>query len=45
MGKKNEERLKDLRNFNKGYTIHVIGIPEEEEKEHGAEKLFDEVMV
>jgi len=48
----NENRFKELSNYIKHNNIHILGIPEdhilgipeEEEKEKGAENLFEKIM-
>lgn len=38
---KNENRLRELGDIIKINTIHIIGIPDEEWREKGAENLFE----
>jgi len=40
---KNENRLRELSNSIKHNNIYIIGIPEREEGEKGAENLFEEI--
>ena len=40
--KKNEDSLRDLWDNIKHTNIRIIGIPEEEEKEKGTEKIFED---
>ena len=40
-----EESLRDLWDYIKCTNIRIIGIPEEEEKKKGYEKIFEEVIV
>ena len=42
--KKNEDSLRDLWDNIKHTNIHIIGIPEGEEREKGAEKIFEEII-
>ena len=42
--KRNEDRLRDLWDNIKCNNIRIIGVPEEE-KEKGAEKIFEEIIV
>ena len=39
-----ECRLRELSDSIKCNNIHMIGVPEEEERERGAEGLFEEIM-
>ena len=39
------DRLRDLWNHNKLTNIQIIGVPEEEEKKKGYEKIFEEIIV
>ena len=39
-----ECRLRELRNSMKCNNIHVIGVPEHEEREKGAEGLFEQII-
>ena len=41
--KTNEESLKELWDNVKCTNIHIIGVPEGEEKEKGTEKIFKEI--
>ena len=43
--KKEEESLRDLWNNFKHTNIHIIGVPEGEEREKGPEKIFEEIIV
>ena len=43
--KKNEESLRDLWNNFKPTNIHIIGVPEGEEREKGHEQIFEEIIV
>ena len=38
-----EDSLRDLWNSIKSPNIRVIGVPEEEQKEKGSEKIFEEI--
>lgn len=40
---KNENRLRELSNSIRHSNIHIIGVPEREEGEKGAENLFEEI--
>ena len=42
--KKNEDCLRDLWNNIKWTNIHIIGVPEGEEREKGPEKIFAELI-
>ena len=42
---RNEESLRDLWDNIKRTNIRIIGIPEEEEKKKGTEKIFEEIIV
>ena len=42
--KRNEDSLRDLWDNIKGNNIHIIGVPEGEERE-GPEKIFEEIIV
>ena len=42
---KTEDSLRDLWNNIKHTNIRIIGVPEEEEKKKGAEKIFEEIIV
>ena len=42
--KKNEDSLRDLWDNIKCTNIRIIGVPEGEEREKGAENLFEEIM-
>ena len=42
---KNENSLRSLWGIIKYNNIHIIGVPEEEEKEQGIENLFEEIMM
>ena len=43
--KRNEDILRDLWDNIKWTNIHITGVPEEEEKEKGHEKIFEEIIV
>ena len=43
--KRIEDRLRDLWDNIKRTKIRIIGVPEEEEKKTGTEKIFEEIMV
>ena len=43
--KRNEDSLRDLWDNIKPNNIHIIGVPEEEEREKGSEKIFDKIIV
>ena len=43
--KRTEDCLRDLWNHIKCTNIQIIGVPEEEEKKKGYEKLFEEIIV
>ena len=43
--KRNEDSLKDLWDNIKHTNIHIIGVPEGEEREKGPEKIFGEIIV
>ena len=43
--KRNEDSLRDLWDNIKRDNIHIIGVPEEEEKKKGTEKIFEEIIV
>ena len=40
-----EDSLRDLWDNVKCTNIWIIGVPEEEEKEKGSEKIFEEIIV
>ena len=42
--KRNKDSLRDLRDNIKCTTIWLIGVPEEEEKKKGCEKIFEEII-
>ena len=42
--KRNEDSLRDLRDNIKRRNIHIIGVPEGEEREKGPEKIFQEII-
>ena len=44
-GSEREEGLREMQDNMKHGNIHIIGIPEGEEKEHGIENLFEKVMM
>ena len=39
------DNLRDLWDNTKGPNIQIIGVPEEEEKKKGSEKIFEEIIV
>ena len=43
--KRTEDRLRDLWDHIKCTNVQVIGVPEEEEKKKGYEKIFEEFIV
>ena len=43
--KRIEYSLRDLWNNTKCTKIQIIGVPEEEEREKGPEKIFEEIIV
>ena len=43
--KRHEDRLRDLWDNIKYNNIHIIGVPEGEEREKGPEKIFEEIVV
>ena len=43
--KRNEDSLRDLWDNIKCTNIRIIGVPEEEEREKGPEKIFEEIIV
>ena len=43
--KRTEDSLRDLWDNNKCTNIQIIGVPEEEEKKKGYEKIFEEIIV
>ena len=43
--KRTEDSLKDLWDNIKCTNIRILGVPEEEEKEKGHEKIFEEIIV
>ena len=43
--KRNEDSLRELRDNIKRNNIHIIGVPEGEEREKGPEKIFEEIIV
>ena len=43
--KRIEDNLRDLWDNIKGTNIRIIGVPEEEEKKKGTEKIFEEIIV
>ena len=43
--KRNKDRLRDLWDNIKRNNIHIIGVPEGEEREKGPEKIFEEIIV
>ena len=42
--KRNEDSLRDLWDNIKHTNIHIIGVPEGEEREKGPEKIFEETI-
>ena len=45
MIKRNEDNLRDLWDHDKHPNIQIIGIPEEEDRKKGHEKIFEELIV
>ena len=43
--KRVEDCLRDLQDHMKSTNIRIIGVPEEEEKKKGYEKIFEEIIV
>ena len=43
--KRIEDSLRDLWDNIKSTNIRIIGVPEEEEKKKGTEKIFEEIIV
>ena len=43
--KRTEDSLRDLWDNIKHTNIQIIGVPEEEEKKKGYEKIFEEIIV
>ena len=43
--KRIEDNLRDLWDNTKRTNIWIIGVPEEEEKKKGTEKIFEEIVV
>ena len=43
--KRSEDSLRDLWDHVKCTNIQIIGVPEEEEKKKGYEKIFEEIIV
>ena len=43
--KRNEDSLRDLWDNIKHNNIYIIGVPEEEEREKGPEKIIEEIIV
>ena len=43
--KRNEDNLKDLWDNDKCPNIQIIGVPEEEDKKKGHEKILEEIIV
>ena len=42
--KRNEVSLREFWDNVKGTNIHIIGVPEGEEREKGPEKIFEEII-
>ena len=42
--KRNEDSLRDLWDNIKRNNIHILGVPEGEEREKGPEKIFEEII-
>ena len=43
--KRNDDSLRDLQDNMKLSNIQIIGVPEEEDKNKGHEKIFEEIIV
>ena len=43
--KRNEDSLRDLWDNIKCTNIRIIGVPEDEEKEKGSEKIFKDIII
>ena len=43
--KRIEDNLRDLWDNTKRTNIQIVGVPEEEEKKKGSEKIFEEIIV
>ena len=43
--KRNENNLRDLQDNIKRHNIRIIGVPEEEDKKKGHEKILEEIIV
>ena len=43
--KRTEDSLRDLQDNIKHTNIQIIGVPEEEEKQKGYEKIFEEIIL
>ena len=43
--KRTKDSLRDLWDNIKRNNIHILGVPEEEEKKKGTEKIFEEIIV
>ena len=43
--KRNEDSLRDFWDNIKHNNIHIIGVPEGEEREKGPEKVFEEIII
>ena len=43
--KRTEDSLRDLWDNIKHINVQIIGVPEEEEKKKGTEKIFEEIIV
>ena len=43
--KRNEDSLRDLWDNIKRNNIHILGVPEGEEREKGPEEIFEEIIV
>ena len=43
--KRTVDRFRDLKDIIKCTNIQIIGVPEEEEKKKGTEKIYEEIIV
>ena len=43
--KRNEDNLRDLQDNIKHYNVRIIGVPEEEDKKKGHEKILEQIIV